>query len=73
MTVKEIHQHDYTKGIVRYTIHVEENEGGAMWGTWNCHECNVGGSAGKACTTVDEAVDAARSDLERHHTTNHEV
>ena len=73
MPVKEIHQHDYTKGIVRYTIHVEESEAGAMWGTWNCHECNIGGSANKGSNTVDDAIEAARSDLERHHTTNHEV
>jgi hypothetical protein len=73
MTVKEIHQHDYTKGIVRYTIHVEEKEGGGMWGTWNCHDCNVGGSAGKMAQSIDEAVEGARSDLERHHTTNHEI
>jgi hypothetical protein len=73
MTVKEIHQHDYTKGSVRYTIHVEETDSGVMWGTWNCHECNIGGSVSKGSNTVDDAVEAARSDLERHHTTNHEV
>jgi len=73
MTVKEIHQHDYTKGSVRYTIHVEESENGAKWGTWNCHDCNIGGSANKESTTVDAAIEAARSDLERHHTINHEV
>jgi hypothetical protein len=72
MPVKEIHQHDYTKGSVRYTIHVEESESGAIWGTWNCHECNIGGSSSKG-SKVDDAVEAARSDLERHHTTNHEV
>jgi hypothetical protein len=44
-----------------------------MWGTWNCHECNVGGSASKGSKTVDDAVEAAKSDLGRHHTNNHEV
>lgn len=73
MTVKEIHQHDYTKGIVRYTIHVEESDSGAMWGTWNCHDCNVGGAVSKGSKTIDDAIEAARSDLERHHITNHEV
>jgi hypothetical protein len=73
MPVKEIHQHDYTKGSVRYTIHVEESEAGGMWGTWNCHECNIGGSSSKGSNSVDDAIEAARSDLERHHTSNHEV
>ena len=73
MTVKEIHQHDYTKGSVRYTIHVEESDSGAMWGTWNCHECNIGGSASKRAKTIDDAVEAAKSDLDRHHITNHEI
>jgi len=26
MPVKEIHNHDYTRGMVRYTIHVEEDK-----------------------------------------------
>ena len=73
MPVKEIHSHDYTRGMVRYTIHVEEGEGGTMWGTWNCHECNVGGSAHKMAKTIDDAVEAAKSDLDRYHITNHEI
>jgi hypothetical protein len=72
-TTKEIQKLDYVKGGVRYTIHVEEAEGGVKWGTWHCHDCQVGGSAGKNSGTLDEAVDAAKSDLERHHTTNHNV
>jgi hypothetical protein len=73
MPVKEIHTHDYTRGTVRYTIHVEEGQGGEMWGTWNCHDCNVGGSASKMAKTIDDAVEAAKGDLERHHITNHEI
>jgi hypothetical protein len=73
MTVKEIHHHDYARGGVRYTIHVEEGEDGVKWGTWSCQDCNVGGSASKRSKTVDDAVEAAKGDLERHHITNHEV
>jgi hypothetical protein len=73
MPVKEIHQHDYARGSVRYTIHVEEGQAGTMWGTWNCHQCNVGGSSSKMASTIDDAVEAAKGDLERHHITNHEV
>jgi hypothetical protein len=73
MTAKEIQRLDYVREGVRYTIHVEEAEGTVKWGTWNCHECNVGGSSGKRSGTIDEAIDAAKSDLERHHTTNHKV
>jgi hypothetical protein len=73
MSVKEIHTHDYTRGTVRYTIHVEEGQGGEMWGTWNCHDCNVGGSAQKLNKTIDDAVEAAKSDLDRHHISNHEI
>jgi hypothetical protein len=73
MTAKEIQKLDYLREGVRYTIHVEEGDGGKMWGTWNCHECDVGGSSAKSATTIDDAVGAAKVDLERHHTTNHKV
>jgi hypothetical protein len=73
MTAKEIQKLDYLKEGVRYTIHVEEGDGLVMWGTWNCQDCGVGGSSGRKSATIDEAVDAAKSDLERHHTTNHGV
>ena len=73
MTAKEIQKLDYVREGVRYTIHVEEVEGSVKWGTWNCNECNVGGSSGKKSDTIDEAVSAAKSDLERHHATNHQV
>ena len=72
-TSKEIQKLDYVREGVRYTIHVEEAETGVKWGTWNCHECNVGGSSAKRCGTIDEAIDAAKSDLEAHHTTNHKI
>jgi hypothetical protein len=73
MTTKEIQKLDYVRECVRYTIHVEEADGGTMWGTWNCHDCNVGGSSTKKSATIDEAVDGAKSDLERHHIANHRV
>jgi hypothetical protein len=72
-TTKEIQRLDYVREGVRYTIHVEEAETGVKWGTWNCQECDVGGSSKRAATTIDEAVDSAKSDLEKHHTTNHKV
>jgi len=72
-TAKEIQKLDYVREGVRYTIHVEEAETGVKWGTWNCHECSVGGSSRRTAGTIDEAVDAAKSDLEKHHTTNHKV
>ena len=73
MTAKEIQKLDYVREGVRYTIHVEEAEGSVKWGTWNCHECNIGGSASKRAKTIDDAVQAAKSDLDRHHITNHEI
>ena len=72
-TTKEIQKLDYVREGVRYTIHVEEADTGVKWGTWNCQECNVGGSTRKMSGSIDEAIDAAKSDLERHHTTNHQV
>ena len=47
MTAKEIQKLDYVREGVRYTIHVEEANEGTMWGTWNCHDCDVGGSSAK--------------------------
>jgi hypothetical protein len=73
MTAKEIQKLDYQREGIRYTIHVEAAQEDAMWGTWNCHDCGVGGSSAKKSATIDEAIDAARSDLERHHTANHRV
>ena len=73
MAAKEIQKLDYVREGVRYTIHVEEAEGGNMWGTWNCHDCDVGGSSAKDAASIDAAVDAAKSDLERHHTMTHKV
>ena len=73
MATKEIQKLDYTREGVRYTIHVESTEDGVMWGTWDCHECNVGGSTRRQATTVDGAIDAAKSDLERHHVANHGI
>ncbi|MBV9107753.1 MAG: hypothetical protein JO313_17190 [Verrucomicrobia bacterium] len=73
MATKEIQKLDYVREGVRYTIHVEEVEGSAMWGTWNCRDCGVGGSSGRKSATIDEAVDSAKKDLESHHTANHKV
>jgi hypothetical protein len=70
-TGKEIQTLDYVRGGVRYTIHVEEAEPGIKWGTWNCRECGVGGSTAKKSSSVDEAIGAAKSDLERHHMASH--
>ena len=47
MPAKEIQRLDYVREGVRYTIHVEEANEGTMWGTWNCHDCDVGGSSAK--------------------------
>jgi hypothetical protein len=70
-TSKEIQTLDYVKGSVRYTIHVEEGEGGVKWGTWNCRECGTGGSSAKKADDIDGAIGAAKLDLERHHVANH--
>jgi hypothetical protein len=73
MTAIEIQKLDYAKEGVRYTIHVEQAEGRGKWGTWNCHDCGVGGVSTKTCATVEEAIDAAKADLDRHHAANHPV
>ena len=73
MMTKEIQKRDYVREGVRYTIHVEGTEGGVMWGTWNCHECDVGGSTGKQSMSVDDAAEAAKGALERHHIMNHQA
>jgi hypothetical protein len=70
-TSKEIQTLDYVKEGVRYTIHVEEGEGGVKWGTWNCRECGTGGSSARKVDDIDGAIGAAKLDLERHHISNH--
>jgi hypothetical protein len=72
MTIaKEIQTLDYVREGVRYTIHVEEAETGVKWGTWNCRECGIGGSSAKKSNNLNEAIDAAKIDLERHHEASH--
>jgi hypothetical protein len=73
MTAIEIQKLDYAKAGVRYTIHVEQAEGRGIWGTWNCHDCGIGGVSVKTCATADEAINAAKVDLDRHHVANHEA
>jgi hypothetical protein len=70
---KEIHRLDYVREGTRYTIHVKEADNGVRWGTWNCHECNTGGSSNKQASDIDSAVEAAKSDLEKHHIMHHKV
>ncbi len=66
MTAKEIQKLDYERDGVRYTIHVKETNGGTMWGTWNCHDCDVGGSSAKKSATIAVPLTRRKSDLERH-------
>ena len=73
MTAIEIQKLDYAKQGVRYTIHVEQAEGRGIWGTWNCHDCGIGGVSVKTCATAGEAINAAKVDLDRHHVANHEA
>jgi hypothetical protein len=73
MPAIEIRKLDYSKEGVRYTIHIEQAEGRGIWGTWNCHDCGVGGVGAKTCATVDDAIEAAKADLDLHHTADHSV
>ena len=71
MTVQQIQEISFLRDSVRYTIHVERNADGVMWGTWHCHDCRSGGSANKSSTDVPKAVEAARESLEVHHQMYH--
>ena len=71
MTVHEIQRVSIQREGVRYTIHVEQRDDGTMWGTWNCHDCGVGGSASKSSTSIAEAAAAADDSLAIHHNTYH--
>ena len=57
MTAKEIQKLDYEREGVRYTIHVEAAQEDTMWGTWNCHDCGVGGSSAVELRGVDVSLD----------------
>lgn len=71
MTVHEIQRFSFLRDGVRYTIHVEQNDDGTMWGTWNCQDCGLGGTASKSSISVSEAAAAAGESLERHHNMYH--
>jgi hypothetical protein len=71
MPAQEIQRLSFQREGVRYTIHVEQNTDGTMWGTWNCHDCGQGGTARKSSSTVTEAAAAAEESLERHHSMYH--
>jgi hypothetical protein len=71
MTVHTVQELSFQREGVRYTIHVEQRDDGAMWGTWHCHDCGTGGSATKSSPDVTHAVEAARDSLEVHHNMYH--
>ena len=67
----EIKQFDFNVDGVRYTVHITQGEGEQLWGTWNCHDCGVGGSAATSHKTLDEAVASGKADMMRHHEASH--
>ena len=52
MTAKRFKNWIRVREGVRYMIHVEETDADTMWGTCNCHECDVGGSSAKRAATI---------------------
>ena len=56
---------------VTYEIQVEREEG-AYWGCWTCLACEAErGSSSKRCSSQDEAILAAKTNLGGHHGTIH--
>jgi hypothetical protein len=68
----QVQQLDQERDGIRYTIFVERDDG-AMWGTWSCGQCGSGGSSPKTSATMGDAVRAAQNEIDRHHSTNHQV
>lgn len=69
-TTKLVKQLEFKRDGIGYTIYVE-SDGEAMWGTWNCKDCGIGGSTHTKCDTITSAIHAAQVDLDIHHTANH--
>ena len=70
MTVQELQHLSLELEGVHYSLFVEGEEG-TMWGTWKCEECGTGGRSAKTFFTIDDAIKAARADLETHHLAYH--
>ena len=64
------HTEDYERDGIRCTITVEE-EDGALWGNWHCHECDNTGGSSKQCSTIEDAVLAAGTNAGTHIGTTH--
>jgi hypothetical protein len=64
------HTESHERDGVNYEIIVERKEV-SLWGRWDCPLCNEGGHSGKACTSIESAVEAAIFSISLHHYVKH--
>ena len=67
---EKVREEPYERDGVSYIIIVEQEEG-ALWGRWSCERCQESGASSKSCSTVEEAVTAARTNAQIHHGLRH--
>jgi hypothetical protein len=68
----QVQQLDQEHDGIPYKIFVERDNG-TLWGTWSCGQCGSGGSTSRSASNVGEAVQAAKSEIDRHHSANHQA
>jgi hypothetical protein len=64
------HEEEYERDGIAYRVYVVSGEG-ALWGKWHCRACNATGSSSKRCSSVDDAVLAAKTNIGPHHFMTH--
>ena len=60
-----LHEEEYEWEGITYRITVDQHDDG-IWGGWVCNECGGDGHSSKNCTSVEEAVRAAKMNLQMH-------
>src|SRR5262245_20351648 len=62
--------HIHKQDGVNYLISVKR-EDGSFFAFWTCDGCNVRGGSGETFATEQDAIDAAKVNLETHHKLKH--
>jgi hypothetical protein len=64
-------RHEVDLSGVRYATTAVETGNGHFYGFWYCQVCHVPGSPNQLVGSIEDAHEAARSDLESHHVKAH--
>ena len=70
-TKNEMYSETFRKDDVEYILAVRESSAG-FWGKWHCCTCESDGANTQRCNSQEEAFDAVKSNLNMHHSMQHD-